>query len=143
MSPERVPDPDDESTGEDDIWADSADRKVTLRALDEHRAEEHLSSAEHGRRSDLARQAQTRGELRALFADLPAPHPLIEDDAPWAGGGSSWLAGALRVGGGAGLLLLTGGVVVVAAALAGWWVPAIIFACLLVVATVFVAFGRG
>lgn len=125
----------DDASEENAVWVDSADRKVAIRALDEHRAEEHLSAAEHDRRRDLARQAQTRGELRALFADLPAPHPLI-GEVPAAG--PAWIANAARAGGGAGLLLLTGGVIVVAAVLAGWWVPALLFACVLAVSTIFV-----
>lgn len=126
---------DDPEDTEDNLWADSADRKITIRALAEHKAEEHLSSVEHDRRRDLARQARTRGELRALFADLPAPHPLIGEE-PAAGG--TWIASLARAGNGAGLILSTGSVVVLLALLAGWWVPALIFACLLVVATVFV-----
>jgi hypothetical protein len=129
---------DDPEDTEDDLWADSADREITIRALAEHRAEDHLSPVEHDRRRDLARQARTRGELRALFADLPAPHPLIgEEPAP----GGTWLARLARAGNGAGLIVSTGGIVVLLAVLAGWWVPALIFACLLAVATVFVTVG--
>jgi hypothetical protein len=124
---------------EDNLWADSADRKVAMRALAEHRAEEHLSTTEHDRRRDMAEKAQTRGELRALFVDLPAPHPLI-GEAPTAAAG--WTDRLARAGGGTGLLLSTGGVIVLAALLAGWWVPALLFACLLVVASVLVAAGR-
>lgn len=134
-----MPSDDQEDEAEDNLWADSADRKVALRALDEHRAEDHLSSSEHDRRRDLARQAQTRGELRALFADLPAPHPLI-GEAPVAGG--TWAASLAQAWNGAGLILTTGGIIVLLAVLAGWWVPALIFACLLAVATVFTTLGR-
>jgi Flp pilus assembly protein TadB len=124
------PNDDDE---EDSLWVDSADRKVAVRALDEHRAEEHLTDDEHERRRDLAKQAQTRGDLRALFADLPAPHPLIgEPDA----------VGTARSGSGVGLLLTTGGVILLAAIVAKWWVPALLFACGLVVATVLVTIRR-
>jgi hypothetical protein len=34
-----------------------------------------LTLVEYGDRSALAAHAQTRGELTALFEDLPAPHP--------------------------------------------------------------------
>lgn len=125
---------------EDTLWADSADRKVVIRALAEHRAEEHLSPTEHDRRRDAAERATTVGELRALFTDLPAPHPLIGEAT--STGGSAWAASVARAGGGAGLVLSTGGVIVLAALLAGWWVPASLFACLLVVAAVLVAAGR-
>jgi hypothetical protein len=124
--------PDDDP--DDSAWADSADRKIALRALDEHRAEEHLSPAEHDRRRGLAQQARTVGDLRALFADLPAPHPLLGGVVPVGG---TWLVNAARARGGAGLLLLTGGLIVLAAVLAGWWIPALLFTCLLLVAAVF------
>jgi Flp pilus assembly protein TadB len=123
--------PDDDE--EDSLWVDSADRKVAMRALDEHRAEEHLTDNEHERRRGLAKQAQTRGDLRALFADLPAPHPLI---------GEPDVVGAARSGSGAGLLLTTGGVILLAAIVARWWVPALLFASLLVVATILVTVRR-
>lgn len=125
---------------EDNLWADSADRKVAIRALAEHRAEEHLTPAEHDLRRDAAQRAKTVGELRALFTDLPAPHPLIGETT--ATGGGAWAASLARAGGGAGLILSTGGVIVLAALLAGWWVPALLFACLLIVAAVLVAAGR-
>jgi len=132
MSPEEAED-------EDAAWADSADRKIAIRALAEHRAEEHLSSAEHDRRLELARKAQTIGELRVLFTDLPAPHPLLGEAIM---GGPAWVAQAARAGGGAGLLLITGGIIVLAAILAGWWIPAVIFACLLAVAAIFATIQR-
>lgn len=125
MLPEEAPD-------EDAVWADSADRRIAIRALAEHRAEEHLSTAEHDRRRDLAQHARTLGELRNLFEDLPAPHPMLGETTT----DGTWLTAAARAGGGAGLLLLTGGVIVLAAVLAGWWLPAILFACVLAVATV-------
>jgi len=129
----------DEADDEDAAWADSADRKTAIRALAEHRAEEHLSAAEHDRRHELAQKARTLGELRALFADLPAPHPLLGEASV---GGPAWVANAARAGGGAGLLIITGGVIVLAAILAGWWIPALLFACLLVVAAIFAAVGH-
>lgn len=125
MLPEDAPD-------EDSAWADSADRGIAIRALAEHRAEEHLSTTEHDRRRDLAQHARTLGELRALFNDLPAPHPMLGETAT----DGTWLTAAARAGGGAGLLLVTGGIIVLAAILAGWWLPAILFACVLVTATI-------
>jgi hypothetical protein len=123
-----------ESDDDDTLWVDSADRKTAIRALAEHRAEDNLTEAEHDQRLELARQAQTRGDLKALFTDLPAPHPLIDDDNT---GGVAWVANLARVGNGAGLLVITGSVVALAAVLAGWWIPALLFGCLLVVAIVF------
>jgi hypothetical protein len=123
---------------EDALWVDSADRRTAIRALAEHRAEDHLTEAEHDRRRELASRARTRGELNALFADLPAPHPLIGDGST---GGVAWVANVARAGNGAGLMLVTGGLIALGAVLAGWWIPALIFACLLVVAGVFATVG--
>lgn len=126
---------------DDELWVDSADRKVALRALVEHRDSDHLTAAEHDRRRDLVRDARTRADLRALFADLPSPHPLMgeERDAWEATPGSR--PAATTAGGrsnGTGLVLGSGGVIVLGALVAGWWVPAIILGCLVVVVTVLV-----
>ena len=118
------------SDDESDLWVDSADRKVALRALTEHRDEEHLTAAEHDRRRDLVRTAQTRADLRALFTDLPPPHPLI---------GEETVAGRARTGGGTALLLGSGGLLVLGALVAGWWLSAIVLACFVVVVTLVLA----
>jgi hypothetical protein len=131
--------PEEDAPDEDAVWADSADRKIAIRALDEHRVEEHLSTTEHDRRRAVAAHARTLGELRALFTDLPAPHPMLGETTT----DGTWFTAAARAGGGAGLLLITGGVIVLAAILAGWWLPAVLFACVLVVATVWLAIARG
>jgi hypothetical protein len=123
-----------EESEESSLWVDSADRKVAIRALAEHRAEEHLTEDEHGRRHGLVQQARTRGDLLALFADLPAPHPLI-GEAP-VGGAVRWYST------GPGLVLSTGSVIVLGALLAGWWVPAFLFAGLLVIVTVLMVVTR-
>jgi hypothetical protein len=115
----------------DSMWADSADRKVTLRALAEHHAEERLTEPEYDRRRDLAGKAQTHGDLQALFADLPPPHPLIGEEP----------ASRRRITD-TGVLLISGGAVVVAAVIAGWWVPALIFSGVLAVATVLTSARR-
>jgi len=127
---------------DDELWVDSADRKVALRALDEHRDSETLTTAEHERRRDLVRDAQTRADLRALFADLPSPHPLIgEERDGWEATPGSRPAGETPDGrsNGTGIVLGSGGLIVLGALLAGWWVPAIILACLVVVVTVLLA----
>jgi hypothetical protein len=113
---------DSDSENDDGAWVDSADRKVALRALAEHHAEDRLPDGEHDRRRDLVRTARTRADLRALFADLPPPHPLI-GAVPVAGGAGSGL----------GAVVGSGGLFVLGALLAGWWVPATILACLVVV----------
>jgi len=127
---------------DDELWVDSADRKVALRALSEHRDEAHLTTAEHDRRRDLVRDAQTRADLRALFDDLPSPHPLIgEERDGWEATPSSRPMASTPAGrsNGTGIVLGSGGLIVLASLVAGWWVPAIILACLVVVVTVLVA----
>jgi hypothetical protein len=130
MSSEQTPDEDPQ----DGTWADSNDRKTAVRALAEQRQEDHLTEEEHDRRHTLAKQAQTLGELRALFVDLPAPHPLIGQ--PPAASAPRWYNSGI------GLLLITGSVVLLAAVLLSWWVPALFFAALLVVVTVLVIVPR-
>ncbi|MFC4855108.1 DUF1707 SHOCT-like domain-containing protein [Actinophytocola glycyrrhizae] len=124
---------------DDELWVDSADRRTALSALAEHRDEEHLTTAEHERRRGLVRVAQTRADLRALFADLPSPHPLIgeERDAWQASPGSRPVAGTPEGrSNGTGVFLGSGGLIVLGALAAGWWVPAIVLGCLVVVVTV-------
>ncbi|MGB3437872.1 MAG: DUF1707 domain-containing protein [Actinophytocola sp.] len=127
---------------DDELWVDSADRKVALRALSEHRDEEHLTTTEYDRRQDLVRAAQTRADLRALFADLPSPHPLIgEERDAWTATPGSRVRAETPTGAsnGTGIVLGSGGLIVLGALMAGWWVPAIILACVVVVVTVLVA----
>lgn len=127
---------------DDELWVDSADRKVALRALAEHRDSEHLTAAEHDRRRDLVRDARTRADVRALFADLPSPHPLMgEERDGWEATPGSRPGAATPEGrsNGTGLVLGSGAVIVLGALVAGWWVPAIILACLVIVVTVLVA----
>ncbi len=127
---------------DDDLWVDSADRKVALRALAEHRDAERLTTAEHDRRQELVQGARTRADLRALFADLPSPHPLIgEERDGWEATPGSRPSADTPDGrsNGTGVVLGSGGVVVLGALVAGWWVPAILLACVVVVVTVLVA----
>jgi hypothetical protein len=118
--------PGTDGTDDTDTWVDSTDRGTALRALAEHHAEARLTPGEHDRRRELVRTATTRGEVRVLFADLPAPHPLLGEEA----------APRSRLGNGTAVLYGSGGVIVFLALAAGWWVPAIIFACVLVVVAV-------
>lgn len=48
------------------------------RLLNEHLAAGRLTPEEFGERASLATQRRTRGELSALFVDLPAPTPDFE-----------------------------------------------------------------
>jgi Flp pilus assembly protein TadB len=118
---------------EDAEWVDSADRKIAVRALAEHLDEERITAEEHTRRRELVRKARNRGDLRALFADLPPPHPMLgESPVPVVGSPSSGRA----------MMLTSGAVIVVVAVAAGWWLPALIFAAVLVLAGILTTVGR-
>jgi len=54
-----------------------AERNASATALGEHMAAGRLNLDEFGTRSALANTARTAGELQALFADLPSPHPAL------------------------------------------------------------------
>jgi len=53
----------------------TAERTAAMKALDEHLAAGRLGVEEYADRSALAAGATVASELRALFTDLPAPHP--------------------------------------------------------------------
>ena len=70
--------------GSDDrLLVGDGDRETALQALARAYSEGHLTREEHDRRSDLALNARSRGELDLAFADLP--HSLAPP--PHAGGG--------------------------------------------------------
>ena len=58
-----------------------ADRNAAVTALGEHMTTGRIDLDEYGTRSALANNARTVGDLRALFADLPAPHPVLPGTA--------------------------------------------------------------
>lgn len=51
------------------------ERESALTALGEHMSAGRLDIEEYGDRTAKVSAAKTRGELSALFTDLPAPHP--------------------------------------------------------------------
>ena len=51
-------------------------------ALGEHLSSGRIDLDEFGTRSAQVSQARTVGDLRALFVDLPAPHPSLPGTAP-------------------------------------------------------------
>jgi hypothetical protein len=51
------------------------ERELAMEALDEHRRAGRLERAEHASRCSTASRATSRGQLEALFSDLPEPHP--------------------------------------------------------------------
>src|ERR1700712_3995935 len=59
-----------------------ADRNAAVDALGEHLTTGRLDLEEYGTRSALANAARTVGDLHTLFADLPAPHPVLPGDRP-------------------------------------------------------------
>jgi hypothetical protein len=53
----------------------NSERSAAMKALDEHLAAGRLGVEEYADRSAAAAAATVASELRALFTDLPAPHP--------------------------------------------------------------------
>jgi TM2 domain-containing membrane protein YozV len=60
----------------------TAEREQALAALGEHLAAGRLDPAAYNQRMSHAAVAQNVGELRAIFADLPAPHPVLGSYTP-------------------------------------------------------------
>ena len=58
-----------------DIRISNAERDAAVSALGEHLSTGRLELSEYEERCGQAAAARTRGELEALFTDLPAPHP--------------------------------------------------------------------
>ncbi|HEX6359407.1 DUF1707 domain-containing protein [Actinophytocola sp.] len=61
--------------GDEAIRVSDAERDEAVTALWTHYESGRLLAAEHEERSARAAAAKTRGDLEALFVDLPAPHP--------------------------------------------------------------------
>jgi hypothetical protein len=61
--------------GEAEIRISNAERDEAVSALGVHMSTGRLELAEYEERCGVAAVARTRGELEALFTDLPAPHP--------------------------------------------------------------------
>lgn len=68
--------------GERDIRIGDAERQQAIELLGEHLSEGRLDVDEYGDRTARVTTAKTRGELLALFGDLPAPHPRFAQVAP-------------------------------------------------------------
>jgi hypothetical protein len=76
----------------DNLRVGTTEREAAIAALGEHLSAGRVTLDEYGTRSAEATTAATRGELMALFADLPAPHPQLEDPTPVAPAASVDLA---------------------------------------------------
>ncbi|GAA3843171.1 hypothetical protein GCM10022243_07030 [Saccharothrix violaceirubra] len=61
-----------------EIRIGDAEREKALELLGVHLGDGRLTITEYGDRSAQVTTARTRGELLALFADLPAPKPQFE-----------------------------------------------------------------
>jgi hypothetical protein len=55
------------------------DREAALQALGEHMSVGRIDLDEYGDRSARVTAVKTRGELAAIFEDLPQPHPQLGD----------------------------------------------------------------
>ena len=58
-----------------DLRVGDAEREAAMNALGEHMRAGRLTIDEYGDRTAQVTVAKTRGELSALFTDLPQPHP--------------------------------------------------------------------
>jgi hypothetical protein len=65
-----------------DMRVSNQEREETVSALGEHLSTGRLDLSEYEERCGQAAVARTRGELEALFTDLPAPHPDLSSAAP-------------------------------------------------------------
>ncbi|MGW5054695.1 DUF1707 domain-containing protein [Actinokineospora sp. NPDC004072] len=69
--------------GGDALRVGTAERDDAIRILGEHFAAGRLQMDEYEQRVGEATAAVTRGELRALFADLPPPYPAFVAPPAW------------------------------------------------------------
>jgi fatty acid desaturase len=63
--------------GDGNVRIGTTEREQAVRALAEHLTEGRLDIAEYDQRCALAASAKTRGELAAIFDDLPDPNPML------------------------------------------------------------------
>ena len=62
-------------TDSDSLRIGTSERESAVKSLSDHMSEGRLSLEEYEERMAAALEAKTRGELRELFTDLPAPYP--------------------------------------------------------------------
>ncbi|MFD8499671.1 DUF1707 domain-containing protein [Amycolatopsis sp. NPDC059657] len=58
------------------------EREAALQALGEHMSVGRIDLDEYGERSAQVTTAKTRGDLAAIFEDLPQPHPRLGEQQP-------------------------------------------------------------
>ncbi|HEY7597811.1 MAG TPA: DUF1707 domain-containing protein [Actinophytocola sp.] len=64
-----------EPAGSDELRIGTREREEAVKVLGDHLSEGRLELGEYEERVGRAVEARTRGELRPLFSDLPAPYP--------------------------------------------------------------------
>lgn len=64
-----------EPAGSDELRIGTREREEAVKVLGEHLSEGRLQLDEYEERVGAAVEAKTRGDLRPLFRDLPAPYP--------------------------------------------------------------------
>lgn len=62
-------------TDSDSLRIGTSERESAVKILSDHMSEGRLSLEEYEERMAAALEAKTRGDLRELFTDLPAPYP--------------------------------------------------------------------
>jgi hypothetical protein len=118
----------------------TSEREEAIRALAEHLTEGRLEITEYDQRSALVAAAKTRGELAAIFDDLPDPNPVrsrpvpppiaVEPDHPLIQKEKRSRTTVVVV---AFVLFALGAIVTVTAILGDWWalVPALLIVAVL------------
>ena len=64
--------------GTPDVRIGDAERQAALEALGVHMSGGRLNADEYGERAARVTAARTRADLTRLFADLPQPHPVLD-----------------------------------------------------------------
>lgn len=64
------------AAGDGNVRIGTTEREEAVRALAEHLSEGRLDITEYDQRCAQAASAKTRGELAAIFDDLPEPNPV-------------------------------------------------------------------
>lgn len=65
-----------------DIRVSNTEREAAVTTLGVHLSTGRLEMSEYEERCGQAAAARTRGQLEALFTDLPAPHPDLSSASP-------------------------------------------------------------
>ena len=69
-------------TDSDELRIGTAEREDAVKVLGEHMSEGRLALEEYEERTTAALEARTRGDLKPLFSDLPAPYPAFMAPPP-------------------------------------------------------------